>query len=387
MSVLAIAALLTFLAACGGDDGERDVDMPDTPAGESTPAVDTVPPGTVALFDMDALTAEGLDLGRAIIRAEWVDDGETIVAFDANTQTWVALGIDGALVREIAPQVTSSGEGSPVTVLGAVGDGRRVAMADLRTGSFELIDVASGDSEVLFSGARAFGYFSSRGEYLAGGTTPVDSTGMLDREASVFGVFAADGDCGDATSYACIEWEWPSEENIARFPANNPWSADGAHLLLARQAICPPDEPGAPPEPCSPDPTFEVYSWPQRELVLAVPSSSGNGARWAGTGALFIDGSFDESIGAARYLMTLDGEKRALPEILHGFSVSFSPDGRHAIASAIPGEDCSLIEVATGDVLASVAAGAGDTNDTGICQHVSWSPDGRWAIASGVNTP
>jgi hypothetical protein len=130
-----------------------------------------------------------------------------------------------------------------------------------------------------------------------------------------------------------------------------------------------------------------VYSWPAHELVLEVPLTSGGSVRWAGADALFVDGSFDDAVGSARYLLTLDGEKRALPDVLQTCCVSFSPDGRHAVASAVPGEDCSLIEVESGDTIASVPAGRGDTNDTGICQHVSWSPGGRWAIATGVSAP
>jgi hypothetical protein len=53
----------------------------------------------------------------------------------------------------------------------------------------------------------------------------------------------------------------------------------------------------------------------------------------------------------------------------------------------IPGEDCSLIEVSSGRTVASVPAGDGDTNDTGICQFVSWTEDGSQAIATGVGVP
>jgi hypothetical protein len=391
-SGFALAILITFTAACGdgGDDPARGEDAGET-VGSAAPTdeSDAITPGTVALFDMESLTAEGLDLGRAIILAQWIDDGETILAFDPGSQAYVALTLDGTLIAEVARlKVASSGGGAPPVLVSVVHDGRTAAVMDYEAATFELFDVTSGSREVLFDDAVVAAWFSPGGSLMAGRRTPLGADGVLDQDSALVGVFAKSGSCADARAFACLEWGWTQEPGAVRYPAGRaPWSPDGRHLLLASQQRCPEDKPGEPPAPCSPDPTYEVYSWPERDLVLSIPPSSGGSVRWAGSSALFVDGSFDETIGASRYLLTLDGEKRALPEVLHTCCVSFSPDGRHAITSVIPGEDCSLIDVESGASLAVVPAGAGDTNDTGICQHVSWTSDGRWAIATGVNTP
>jgi hypothetical protein len=130
--------------------------------------------------------------------------------------------------------------------------------------------------------------------------------------------------------------------------------------------------------PCVSEVTFEVYAWPSRELVWSKQGGENEEVEWSGNGQLRINRGT---------LVRLDGSETILPPGLSGCCVSFSPDGEFAVASHIPGEDCSLIDVETGEVIASVAGGEGDTNDTGICQFVSWTSDGREAIASGVNIP
>jgi hypothetical protein len=108
--------------------------------------------------------------------------------------------------------------------------------------------------------------------------------------------------------------------------------------------------------------------------------------RWAGNGKLFVRAR-DPELGVFGYLLALDGKKSPLPEGLTGCCASFLADRGYAIDSVTPGEDCSLIDLGSGATIAGVPRSAADTNDTGICQHVSWTADGRWAVGTGVNTP
>jgi WD40 repeat protein len=141
-----------------------------------------------------------------------------------------------------------------------------------------------------------------------------------------------------------------------------------------------------PSAPCQPDRTFEVYSWPDQKRVLTLEGGTDGEARWAGNDALYIRGTPDPN-GGTDDIVSLDGTSSRLPASIHRCCLSFSPDGRYVVMSAVAGEDCSLIDTATGKAVAGMPKGPGDTNDTGICQDVSWSPDGRYAIASGVSTP
>jgi hypothetical protein len=202
-------------------------------------------------------------------------------------------------------------------------------------------------------------------------------------------VFARGGSCG--ASY-CLAWPFPAGDGFGRAPGGVPrgesWSPDGTKLVVEAAAACPPTS--LTPEaqaPCAPDRTAEVYSWPAHGLLLSVPLGDDGEAWWAGNDALYVRGRPNTQLNASEYLVAMDGTRSALPPSLHGCCISFSPDGKYAVASAVPGEDCSLFDVASGAVIAGVPKGAGDTNDTGICEFVRWTPDGRYAIATGVSTP
>ena len=381
-SLPAVSVILIALAVACRDTNSPGVDPVQTASVatvSATQLTDEIPPGTIALFDTELLTATKLDLGRSLIFADWVDDGETILALDVNSFRFVAIHMDGTVVREIAKR-----DGRMYA--SAVRDDRRVAITDLEHWTFELVDVFSGLRERLHENAMVAGFFSPDGRYMAGGATPIDAAQELDADASVRGVFAQRGACGDTRPYACIEWEWVGEPGTVLGPVREPWSPDGKHLLLQRTGACPRTNPGTPTAPCRHEPAFEVYSWPGRELVLSLPASQFGEAQWAGPSALRVNGLRDPNLGPT-YLVTLDGRHHHLPEVLRNCCVSFSPDGRYAVDSVTPGEDCSLIDVESGETLASVPRGPGDNNDTGICQYVSWTQDGRWAIATGVNAP
>lgn len=356
--------------------------------GQPTPG--HIPPGTIALFDIEAGAARKLDLGRSLIRADWIDDGKTLLALDVNTRAYVAISVDGMLVRVVAklpPATAAPGEESlPSIQLVPVRDGRRVAVFDWKSLAVDLIDVFSGASERIAE--NTFGAFSPDGEYLAGAIAGTDASGSVDPSTSVSGVFSDRGTCGDARPFACIEWQFPQDERVS---SREPWSPDGRHLLLARRAKCPDQAPvpGASPGPCTTDTryTHEVYNWPERSLVLTLPPVELGEVRWAGNGELFVRGARDPDLGVSAYLVSLDGKRSPLPDGLTGCCASFFADRGYAIDSVTPGEDCSLIDLASGSAIAGVPRGAADTNDTGICQYVSWTPDGRWALATGVSTP
>ena len=400
-----VAALVLFAAGCsGGQSGDRTR----TPAvgatvgvqavGSASPSVDagptatpgSYPRGTVALFDVQQRTATKLDLGRALIRADWVDDGKTLVALDANSAHWVALRVDGTVVRDLGPEPQPSGESTSMFLVSAVHDGRRVALvAFSTTPSGELVDVFTGARDELPPGT-ALASFRPGGEAFAGAVWPVDADGHgAPSSKPTTGVFARGGSCGAAY---CLAWQFPTGDGFGRAPGGVPrgesWSPDGSKLLVEAAAACLPASPT--PEamvPCQPDRTAEVYSWPAHKLLLSVPEGDSGEAWWAGNNALYVRGRPNTQVNASEYLVAIDGTRTALPASLHGCCLSFSPDGKYSIASAVPGEDCSLFDVASGAVIAGVQKGAGDTNDTGICEFVRWTPDGRYAIATGVSTP
>jgi hypothetical protein len=287
------------------------------------------------------------------------------------------MELDGTMVREIVDLRATTGY-EPQSLIHVVSarDGRNVAVINMEAFSIQLTDVFSGRSTLIVDDALVGGSFSPGGDWLAGVVTQV-ANGSVDPSTSVSGVFARDGSCSDR-AFACVEWAFPQEpDRLRRFASTNAWSPDGKHLLLQVHTPCP-DDTGMPPTPCTPDAGFEVYEWPSRRLVLGVPADRFGEAQWAGNARLRVNRGT---------LLALDGTRSELPQGLGGCCVSFSPDGRYAVDSVSPGEDCSLVEVETGRTLASVAAGDGDTNDTGICQFVSWTSDGRYAIATGVSPP
>jgi hypothetical protein len=108
--VLTIAATASITLGCGDPSTTKDAAPSDLPTtSESAPApvasvvthpvasTTQVPAGTVALFDVRNRTAKKLDLGRSIISADWIDDGETFLALDVNMESYVALRTDGSL--------------------------------------------------------------------------------------------------------------------------------------------------------------------------------------------------------------------------------------------------------------------------------------------------
>lgn len=400
-----VAALVLIAAACtGGASGRRatvgvqpigsaaqsnaGTATSTTGATESTPA--SIPPGTVALFDLQQRTATKLDHGRALIRADWVDDGKTLVALDANSMHWIAVRVDGTLVRDLGPQPQATGDSTAGFTVSSMHDGRRVALVEFSTTpSGELADVFTGAREQLPPGTVLAG-FQPGGHAFVGAVRAVDADGHADASSKpATGVFARGGSCGDTF---CLAWPFPIGDGFGRAPGGIPrgesWSPDGSKLLVEAAAACPP--PSRTPEantPCQPDRTEEVYSWPDHRLLLSVPVGNSGEAWWAGNDALYVRGRPNTQLNASEYIVVMDGTRTALPASLHGCCISFSPDGKYAIASAVPGEDCSLFYVASGAVIAGVPKGTGDTNDTGICEFVRWTSDGRYAIATGVSTP
>lgn len=379
---------VTLLVPACRDTSDKPT-LPTTGAAMQTRATAPVRPGTIAVFDIPSRAAKKLDLGRALIQADWIDDGETLLAIDADESKYVAVRIDGTLVRELASITkTASEEPLPLVYAFPVHDGRTVAISDRQAGTLDLVDVFDGSTVRMKSDHIAAGEFSFDGELYAGVSRPLITNGEPDRSSVETGVWSRNGGCGDNDPYACVEWELPQEEGFGRsFAPGQTWSADGKRLLVQIQRLCPPSTPGSRGAPCVPEPTYEVYSWPEHQLLFSLHPGASGSARWAGSTKLFVDGMRDAALNASRYLVALDGTKTALPRDLQGCCGSFSFDAALAVDSAIPGEDCSLSEVSSGTTLASVPKGPGDTNDTGICGYVRWTPDGSKAIATGVNTP
>jgi len=386
--LLSIAIVCCGLAACK-NDAAKSGDATEPPSSDSatpetqgvTPSATRFPPGTVALFDIERGTGENIDLGTAALRAAWIEDGETVLILDAYTGKYLVMNLDGSVVGEVADSRYTTGyEPHAVIDVRPVRDQQWVAVADFESRRMTLVSSREWREEIVRDDAFVQGQFSPGGQWLAGSVSGIGPDGLIDEASTLVGIFAREGTCGDSRPYACLEWtlpqDTPGEQRF--FAYGDAWAPDGNHILVQRRPICPEQTPGTPPIPCTPETTFEVYAWPSRDLVFSKEAGQFGEIEWAGAGQLRVD---RESI------LSLDGTLSALPEGLRGCCVSFSPDGRYAVDSVIPGEDCSLIEVATGAVIASVPAGDGDTNDTGICQFVSWTADGSMAIATGVNTP
>jgi len=403
-AMLCVTAAVLLFAACGDSHGPAaDGPTVDGPAAEAsvppsevgstprargvTPPATRFVPGTVALFDIRKGTAQSLDMHTAVVRAMWIDAGETVLAFDAYSAKYVAMKLDGTLVQEIADErVTTGYEPMPLIYPVSVNDGHSVTVNDWEAMSLTLMDIRDGSRMTLRDHAMTGGEFSPGGAWLAGAAMPIGSDGHADPARWQGGVFARKGRCHDDTPYACLEWELPQPTESGPsffFVSQQTWSPDGKHLLMERRSNCPDPTPGSRDStPCTPEATFEVYAWPSHKLVLTIPSGE---ARWSGSGRIQVRGGGDPAFSSrSGFFVDLDGSKSPAPEVFAGCCGSYSPDGRYAILSLVPGEDCSLVEVSSGSTVASVSAGPGDTNDTGICQVVSWTRDGSMAIASGV---
>lgn len=376
---IAVAASAVIAALPDKDAAAQwTVDAPDT----TTPSV--------LIFDFNARGVRYVAPAKNIILADWVADGDNFVAYDRLAYRYDLITATGTHVRSfeqlnIPPRLYK--------MMRPAHDGRRVAVEDAMNRHVDLLDVETGNS-VRVNDSAVQPWFSPDGQQLASvWVNGYDKEGVTHDWSSVMVAprqppFTTETPQPDFRLGGAVSWGQREADGYLGL-APDPWSPDGRYLLVQQVWQYPAGEP-----PCAGAREFAVYAlvptgsvvWHRPEYACGLSF-----AQWAGPGKLFLsfspDAPRDPDYPDARALFVdLGLEKRPTPDLLaDSCCVSFSPDGRYAIARIGDGDwrdqRCSVIAVDTGDQVASAPAKFGDSAAV-FCAHVSWTDDGSQALVS-----
>jgi DNA-binding CsgD family transcriptional regulator len=336
--------------------------------------IQTAPHPSVIEFDTTSGTATRLDLGRDFSFAQWVDGGDLLAGYDAGSRAYVALRRNGTFVSTIMPQPD---DGTLDAWLAPEHDGSRVMVywedrdafssIDVRTGVGENFTVTndvswspqfSRDGESMAFSAHHDYYLGARGEIV-----PEPAGSLIERDGLVF-----------ATAFG-------ADRALELAPAA--WSPDGRYVLGVESTLT---------NGRYDQRTYRAYDLGETNHVVWERKIGANAmVAWAGNDRLYVnesplDTDLQPPLVKVEWVDIATGASTPIDTPLSCCILSFSPDGRYAIAhigdSATPNAKCALVDTESWNVVASVPPTTAD-RDTVFCTEVSWTPDGTKVIVSG----
>lgn len=316
----------------------------------------------VGFVDIDASTCVHTPLGDQYSRAQWVDDGRTIVAYDNAAHDYKILDLSGNVLREIATppsdrdfftaQVHSAHDGHTLIV---ERDNSPMTLLDTRTGDERPLALPSGtNSNVFFSPLGGQFIFTNQ----SGNAVSL----MLSRSAGAPPATLVRSLAADAFLSALA------------------WSPDGSSILVWSGTSTAPCKPAPEPACFVAASNYEVVDTAGTVIwLMPLPDFGANDARvtsveWAGAGRLLIsqpavtakDGTFLAA--AARFVDVRTGAQMTAPSELANVA-ELSPDGRFGVVS--DGTGCAIIDIRSLARLLSIS-----------CTITDWTDDSKTALTS-----
>lgn len=286
----------------------------------------------VGVVDTDPATCQMVQSDVALIRAKWVQDGETFVAYNVDDGAFEIWDLEGHRLQTIAVTKPSQPDLAVHGSVSASPDGTLLLIERGVEGTIALRAALGGAERELglLAGANSDAAFSPDGDHIS----------YLNRGGGLDSLVLAKGDGADSVTLRSVDGGSSYVELVA-------WSPDGKLLLLMQGDL------GA---PCagSPDPSCRLYgsrTWEVIDTSGAIVWKSSDSPQGT-TGRRLTDVSW---LGSERLLI-------GQPEVGNQDGELLPPEAR-------------VVEVFTGR---SVAASSALASVTAI------SPDGRLA-ASGSN--
>jgi hypothetical protein len=328
------------------------------------------------VFDVQDRRVFRLRTSSSIRNGAWLGTTEQFVAYDEDARRFRLFSVGG----QISGAVGTDGSDPLASRIVPAPDG--VSLLTERTDDqyiYSDINGESGGTVIHRAQSLAFSPDGQRVAYVTIGGT--DKGGINHDGRSII---TADWNGVSGFSGGGLAVWSQREVDAFIYLAVNPWSADSRYLLTLSQG-CPPNS------KCISPWQHTVYSTELTGDVVWRDNGRYLSVQWAGPGRLYVvkvpDTDQPEFNGAAAAFSDLAHSLSPVPAILDGeyaCCVEFSPDGRHAIVriGSGPASDhrCVLVDVASGDEIASLDGAAGDA-DRAFCTDITWSADGMRALA------